>query len=101
MVAFNRADLPDSINTVEKLSVWCETLLQHLHPELIVIEAAGGSDRACISQPWYIGASNPPTWRVISRISIALSSSWQRGGKIWTFAQELSGAIIPTEFKTN
>ena len=101
MVAFARTDLPDGINTVEKLSVWVNTLMQHLHPELTVIEAAGGSDRACISQPWYIPASNPPTWRVISRSSIAVSSNWQRGGKLWMFAQELSSAVTPSEFMSN
>lgn len=101
MVAFVRTDIPDSVNTVEKLAVWAETLLQHLHPELTAIEAAGALDRVAISQPWFISVSSPPTWRVISRTSIALNANWQRGGKIWTFAQELSAATIPSEFKTN
>lgn len=101
MTAFVKADLPDSINTVEKLAVWAETLLQHLNPELTVIEASGGLDRAVLSQPWFITASAPPTWRVISRSSIQLTSTWQRGGKIWNFATELSATAIPSEFKTN
>lgn len=101
MVAFSKADLPDSINTVEKLELWCVTLLQHLHPELTVIEVAGGADRAVVSQPWFLSASNPPSWRNISRTSLAISANWQRGGKIWNFAQELSGATIPSEFKSN
>lgn len=101
MVALTKADIPDGINTVEKLEVWCATILQHLTPELTVVEASGGLDRAILSQPWFITATNPPTWRVISRSSIQLSSSWQRGGKIWNFAQELSSAAIPSEFKSN
>lgn len=101
MVAFTRADLPDSINTVEKLELWAVTLLQHLHPEYLVIEAAGGQDRAVVSQPWFINAANPPAWRIISRTSIQINSNWQRGGKIWNFAQDLSSAAIPTEFKSN
>lgn len=101
MVAFTRTDIPDGVNTLEKLAVWVDTLLQHLHPEVTAIEAAGGSDRVAISQPWYISASNPPAWRVISRSSIAISSNWQRGGKIWNFAQDLSSATIPGEFRTN
>lgn len=101
MTAFSKADLPDSINTVEKLAVWTDTLLQHLNAELTVIEAAGGTDRAVVSQPWFITAANPPTWRVISRSSIQIQNTWQRGGKIWNFAQELSGATIPSEFKSN
>lgn len=101
MTALTKAQIPDSINTVEKLAVWCETLLQHLNPELLVIEAAGGQDRAIVSQPWFIAASNPPTWRVISRTSIQVGSQWQRGGKIWNFAQELSSSTIPSEFTSN
>lgn len=101
MTALTKADIPDNINTVEKLAVWCDTLLQHLNPELTVIEASGGVDRAAISQPWFITASAPPTWRVISRTSIQVQANWQRGGKIWNFAQELSGATIPSEFKSN
>lgn len=101
MVALAISDIPDTINTVEKLEVWCATILQHLCPELTVVEATGGADRAVLSQPWFIPATNPPTWRVISRTSIQLSPNWQRGGKFWSHAQELSTASIPSEFKTN
>lgn len=101
MTALTKADIPDSINTVEKLAVWCETLLQHLNPEITVIEATGGLDRAVLSQAWFITATNPPTWRNIARTSIQLNANWQRGGKIWNYAMELSSAAIPSEFKTN
>lgn len=101
MVALSKADIPDGINTVEKLAVWCDTILQHLHPEVLVIEAAGGQDRAIVSQPWFIPAATPPRWRVISRSSIEISPNWQRGGKIWGHAIELSTGSIPSEFKSN
>lgn len=101
MVAFSKADLPDSINTVEKLELWAVTLLQHLNPTTTVIEAAGSTDRAVVSQPWFITADATPKWRVISRSSIEVNSNWQRGGKIWNFAVELSSATIPSEFKSN
>jgi hypothetical protein len=101
MSAFSPSDLPDSINTVEKLHIWSCMVLQHLNPELTVIEVNGALDRAMLSQPWFITATNPPVWRNISRSSIQLNSNWQRGGKLWTYAQELSSATIPGEFKTN
>lgn len=100
MVAFSRTDLPDSVNTVEKLIVWSETLLQNLCPDITAVEVAGGSDNIAISQPWFIKASNPPGWRVISRSSIPVSAQWQRSGKIWTHAIEVSSASIPAEFKS-
>jgi hypothetical protein len=101
MTALTKAQIPDSINTVEKLSVWVDTLLQHLNASSVVIEAAGGQDRAIVSQPWFIAADNPPKWRVITRSSVEIDSNWQRGGKIWNFARELSAATIPSEFTTN
>jgi hypothetical protein len=99
MVALVKDDIPASINSVEKLAVWCDMVLQNLHPEMTVIEVSGSQDRAVLSAPYFISASNPPGWRVISRTSIAINSNWQRGGKLWTFALDLSGAAIPAEFK--
>ncbi len=101
MTAFSTADLPDGINTVEKLHLWSGTLLQHLNPELTVIEVGGSLDRAILSQPWFITAANPPNWRVITRSSIQVNSNWQRGGKLWNYALELGSASIPSEFKSN
>jgi hypothetical protein len=101
MVAFSRNDLPDSVNSVEKLIVWAETLLQNLCPEVTAIEVSGSVDRIAISQPWFIQAANPPTWRVISRSSIPVSSQWQRSGKLWVHAVDVSAASIPAEFKSN
>jgi hypothetical protein len=66
-----------------------------------VIEVNGALDRAMLSQAWFITATNPPTWRNIARSSIELNPNWQRGGKLWNFAQELSSTAIPSEFKTN
>lgn len=101
MVAFTTTDLPSSINSVEKLTVWATTVLQHLHPSLTVIEAPNQSQLAATAQPYFISISDPPVWRYVSRSSIALNSNWQRGAtKIWTHAQDLSNQAIPTEFKS-
>lgn len=101
MTALQLGNIPDAINTVEKLHVWSSTVLIHLNPEVTVIEVGGSLDRAVLAQPWFIPASNPPTWRYISRTSIQISPNWNRGGKIWTYAQDLSAASIPSEFLTN
>lgn len=101
MVAFQPTDLPSSINSVEKLAVWATTILQHLHPQLTVIEAPGQNQLASTAQPYFISVSDPVTWRYVSRTSIALNANWQRGAtKIWTHAQDLSNQAIPTEFKS-
>lgn len=100
MVAFSRSDLPDSVNSLEKLEIWVVTALQHLHPDTTAIETSGGSERVILSAPFFIPAATPPTWRNIARSSIPLSANWQRGGKIWNYALDLSGATLPAEFKS-
>lgn len=101
MVAFTPTDIPSSINSVEKLTVWCATILQNLHPELTVIEAAGQNQLAQTAAPYFITVSDPPVWRYVARSSIQLNSNWQRGSsKLWTHAIDLSSQSIPTEFKT-
>lgn len=101
MTAFSSADLPSSINSVEKLSVWCATVLNHLYPGTTAIEATGNAERVAQSAPFFITATTPPEWRVISRNSIKLNSNWQRGtAKIWANAEDIGSASIPTEFKS-
>lgn len=101
MTAFSPSDLPASVNTVEKLAVWASTVLNDLNPNLTVIESTGQSQLAATSYPFRITASDPPAWRVISRTSIVLGDTWRRGnGKIWTYAQDLGTAPIPTEYKS-
>lgn len=101
MVAFSSADLPSSINTLEKLLIWNTTVLQHLHPTLTSIESTGNAERCAAAAPFFITATDPAVWRFITRNSIALDSNWQRGtAKIWTFARDLSSASIPAEFKS-
>lgn len=101
MTALLATDIPSSINSLEKLAVWTATVLNHLNTNLTVIEQTGSAQLAATASPFFITASDPTTWRYIARQSIALDKNWQRGnGKIWTFAQDLSSAAIPTEFKS-
>ncbi len=100
MTAFSSADLPASVNSVEKLALWAATVLQHLNPSLTIIEESGKAELAAQSGPFFIAAANPPEWRVISRSSIAVAPTWQRTGKIWQHAIDLSTTAIPAEFKS-
>jgi hypothetical protein len=101
MTAFNPSDIPTEINTVEKLDVWCSQVLAYLNPDQVAIEATGSQTRTASAAPFYITASDPAVWRHISRLSIPLSREWQGGGnQIWNYAQELSTAVIPANFKS-
>lgn len=102
MVAFNAAtDLPPSIDTVEKLAVWTATVLNHLYPAATIVEGAGNASNQATAAPFQITANDPPNWIHIGRVSLQLSSNWQRGNtKIWANAQPIGNAAIPVEFKS-
>lgn len=99
MTAFSTADLPASVNTVEKLAVWAMTVLQNLYPEMTTVEETGRAELQVQSAPFFIAAVSPPEWRVISRTSIRVSPDWQKSGKIWSHALDLGTKPTPPEFK--
>lgn len=76
------------------------TILNDLYPTVTSIEATGVADRVVQSAPFYITASDPPTWRLISRSSIPLDPTWRRQGRLWLAAQDLGSSAIPTEYKS-
>lgn len=101
MTAFTPSDIPSEINTVEKLEAWASTLLSNLNPDQTAVETTGSLTRTASSAPFYITASDPATWRNISRVSVPLSKDWQGGGnQIWNYVQELSATPIPASFKS-
>lgn len=100
MTAFSTGDLPTSITTVEQLLVWASTVLNDLYPSTTVVEAVGQSQRVIESGPFYITASDPNTWRLITRSSIALAPQWRRTAKLWQHAQEIGTTAIPSEYKS-
>ncbi|MDG2989491.1 hypothetical protein L3556_00875 [Candidatus Synechococcus calcipolaris G9] len=101
MTAFASSDLPSSVNSLEKLVVWSQMVLNHLYPNMTAIEAPNTAIRVATSGLFYIVDSDPATWRHVGRNSIKLDSNFQRGAaKIWTFANDLGSTAIPTEFKS-
>jgi hypothetical protein len=102
MTVFNKdTDLPSSINTVEKLYAWAAELLTFLYPGATAVESSGSSALATTCAPFYITADpQGARWRHISRASFVLDNNWQKGGKMYTYVQDLGTASIPAEFKS-
>jgi len=100
MVLWVPSDVPAGVNSLEKLSVWSSTILNDLFPTLTAIESTGVADRVAQSAPFFITASDPATWRVISRTSIPLQPTWRRSSKLWLFANDIGSSSIPTEYKS-
>lgn len=101
MTAFTPADLPPTINSVEKLAVWAAEVLQNLYPNLTTVEFLNESgtpqnSRVVESCKFFLTAPNPPEWRHLSRFSFRLSPNHQVEGKIWEHIQDLGTSAIPT-----
>lgn len=106
MTAFAKTDIPDSVNTLEKLIVWAANTLNYINPKTTAIEGTTAADAATIRvtqfSPYFVTAvADDPHWRVIMRQSIRLNSNWQLGTtKIWTHATEISSTVLPADFKS-
>lgn len=101
MTTLNLANIPDGINTVEKLHAWSSLALMNMFPDVTALEVAGQVDRAIIAQVWPITSGASLNYRLITRSSLIVSPNWLRGGKLWTHAQELGATTLPSEFTTN
>ena len=74
--------------------------MNDLYGDQTVVENVNDAQLVAQSFPFYVTASNPASWRLISRLSIPLAPTWRRTGKIWTHAQDLGTIAVPTEFKS-
>lgn len=101
MVAVSAADVPFSkITTVEALSVWCAAVLNNLHFQQEITEAPGVIEKVAVSQTFPINNNGTYEWRVVSRTSCKLNSTFQYSGKLWESVVPLSNASIPNDFKS-
>ena len=100
MTAFTTADIPPTIDSLEKLAVWVGLALNNINPDLTAIEAPNISELVATAHPYAVTASGTFEWRMITRQSIKLNSAWQRSGKIWTHALPISTVALPTDFRS-
>lgn len=102
MTAISSADIPWSeINTVEKLAVWCSTVLNDLNtPTKTFQERPGVLEVAVQAGTTQFYEGPDAGWYYQNRITIKLAPTWQRQGQAYLSAMELSTATIPTEYRT-
>lgn len=101
MTAINIAtQIPSQINTLEKLAAWTGLALANINPALTAIEGVGYTERVSQAGIFYVQADNK--YRALIRLSIQMSPDYlAAGGKLWTYAQELSNTAIPAIFTAN
>jgi hypothetical protein len=101
MTAFSSADLPSSINTIEKLAVWVSMAMNNLNQQTSIQEIVNLNQPVAVSQIFEYTDGAVKKWRFVGRISVELSANWQQGAtKMWTHAQALTATTIPTDFKS-
>lgn len=102
MTAFNRqTDLPAAIDTVEKLKVWVDSLLERLYGSKEYEETEGTYLQPVMDCS--VVRTKDKKIRQISRSSIAISDDYvvATNQKFWTFAQPLGTVDIPQDYKVD
>ncbi|MCC5641135.1 glucose-6-phosphate dehydrogenase [Nostoc sp. CHAB 5844] len=97
MSAFSPSNLPSTVDTLEKLMVWCGAAFHKINRTATAVEGTGSPSRVAQFGIYTVEASN--TDRVIMRQSLLLNSDYAIDNKpVWENVQETSTDAIPSEF---
>lgn len=102
MTDFNReTDLPPAIDTVEKLKVWVDALLQRLYGGKEYEETEGAYLQPVVD--YSIVRTADKRVRQITRSSTPINQDYLTATeqKFWTFAESLGDVDIPAAFKVD
>ena len=106
MSALNTStDIPDAIDTLERMAFWSLLTLFDLNKGQTYKEAAGTSIDSGLAP--IVDVSIVPTadgnQRAIARISIELDPAYTTDTtqKLWQFAQPISDTVVPAAFKVD
>jgi hypothetical protein len=96
---FTKADIPDDINTYEKLAVWLGTLMEVTCGTREVVEVEGGRPEKIAQCPIYVDVNSQ--LRVTVRLSVAMDRALysDRTKKFWQFATPIVNTDVPASFK--
>lgn len=97
MTAFAAANIPASVDTLEKLVVWALGALYQLHKNTRYQESDDAPLVPIVTAQDGLAADKSE--RVIFRASIPLSADWRvKTTKFWQEAQEINTVALPTSF---
>lgn len=100
MTAFNKNQLPATVDTLEKLTVWVGAAAYHLNKTVTAVEGAGLAQR--VAQFGIFNVETNNTNRVILRQSFELEEDFAINGKpIWEEVKELSQDALPVIFSVD
>lgn len=97
MTAFTKAQIPNEVNTIEKLVVWGAMMLNQLYRTQTAIEGDGVPQRVAQFGPYFVPNDN--TTRALLRVSVQVNNDYaSSGNKLWEEVQDLGISAIPDDF---
>jgi len=102
MTALNiSTDIPNNINTLEKLAAWVGLALERCNPSAKLLESPD-SEPQRVAQAVLIRADDA-THRMIVRLSLPINSGYAENStvKFWQNAMEIDTVALPTAYKAN
>lgn len=93
------SDIPNNINTLERLICWAGLALRRVNPVASVLETPGAYAEP-VAQTVLLKADDN-TIRLVVRVSVPIDPAYAESTlKFWMHAQELSNTVLPAAFKT-
>lgn len=86
--------IPNTINSLEKIHAWSGIGLSLLYPTLEAVEGPGINERVAQAGTFYVPSDN--RYRLLIRSSFVLSPDYLAGGdKMWTYVQDFGNSALP------
>ena len=94
-------DIPNNINTLERLAAWAILALARTNPTLKILETSS-TEPERVAQSALIRADDD-SLRLIARASLEIDPAYSEDNtiKFWMHVQELSNTALPDAFKQN
>ena len=97
MTAFNRNDIPASIDTLEKLGVWVGLGLNNVNPDQTAVEGSGPESK--VAEFGIFNVSQTSKIRVIVRQSYEIEDDFAYSNKkLWEKVVQFSTNSLPVGF---
>ncbi len=98
MTALDKAQIPNQINTLERLNAWSALLLGFINPQKAVIENAGENPEKMMQT--YILRGDDGVEYLISRSALPLNPDWRANNTdaFWLMVNDVADVDIPVAY---
>jgi len=96
MTSFQRSQIPDSVNTVEKLAAWSLSILAELNSDSRIAVNAGTLDAVAAAGSFSFPLQETRPVRYVVTAYLPLDPTFRSGGNVWEGSVlELAEGVIP------